>query len=70
MQVIVWHKDKECKAMLVVSCKFKGNGYICVIGEVGDYYDIKEIIAFDVCPVSSGHELTYLFWKWHIHLKR
>ncbi len=44
-----------------MSHKCKGSGYICVIGEVTDYYDAKEIRAFDLCPVSSGNELTYHF---------
>ncbi len=39
----------------------KGNGYICVIGEVTDYYDVKDITAFDVPQVSSGNELTHHF---------
>jgi hypothetical protein len=38
-----------------------GYGYICVIGEVTDYYGVHEIMAFDVCPVSSGNEVTYHF---------
>ncbi len=32
--------------------------YIRVIGEVGDYYGVHEIIAFDVRPVSSGNKVT------------
>jgi hypothetical protein len=35
--------------------------YICVIGEVKDYYGVHEIIAFDVRPVSSGNEVTHCF---------
>jgi hypothetical protein len=35
--------------------------YICVIGEVEDYYDVHEIIAFDVWPVRSGNEVTHHF---------
>jgi hypothetical protein len=30
-------------------------------GEVTDYYGVHEIMAFDVCPVSSGNEVTYHF---------
>jgi hypothetical protein len=37
------------------------NHYICVIGEVGDYYGIHELLAFDVRPVSSGNEITHHF---------
>jgi hypothetical protein len=35
--------------------------YICVIGEVEDYYGVHEIIAFNVPPVSSGNEVTHHF---------
>jgi hypothetical protein len=38
--------------------KSNSNHYIRVIGEVKDYYDVYEIIAFDVQPVSSGNEIT------------
>jgi hypothetical protein len=41
--------------------KCSGNGYICVIGEVADYYGVHEIIAFDIQPVSSGNEVTHHF---------
>jgi hypothetical protein len=37
------------------------NCYICVIGEVEDYYGIHKIIIFDVQPVSSGNEVTHHF---------
>jgi hypothetical protein len=37
------------------------NHYICVIGEVKDYYGVQEIIAFDVRPVGSGNEVTHHF---------
>jgi hypothetical protein len=63
VQVIVWHEEQECKAVLVLSQEFKGNGDTQVIGEVIDYYDVKEIIAFDACPVSSSNELTYHYME-------
>jgi hypothetical protein len=47
--------------VLALSHKCKCNSHICVIGKVTNYYDVKEIIAFDVCPESSGNELTYHF---------
>ena len=34
----------------------RGNGYICVIGTVQDVLEMRENIALDVCPVSSGNE--------------
>ncbi len=43
--------------------KCNGNGYICVIGEVTDYYGVHEIMAFDVCLVRSGNEVTYHLLK-------
>ncbi len=55
------HKENECKAVLALTDKCNGNGYIHVIGKVPDYYNVREIIAFDVCPVSSGNKLTYHF---------
>ncbi len=38
-----------------------GNCYICVIGEVVDYYGLHEIIAFDIRPVSSGNKVSHHF---------
>ncbi len=68
MPVIVWRKEKECNVVLALGHECKGNGYIPVIGEERNYYDMKEIIVFDVCPVSSGNkiachflEVAYLF---------
>ncbi len=61
VQVIVWHKGKKCKVVLALGCECKGNDYICVIREVTDYYDMKEIMVFDVSQVSSGNIITYHF---------
>jgi hypothetical protein len=46
--VIFWRNQKKCTAQhhLIVKCNC--NPYICVIGEVKDYYGVHEIIAFDV----------------------
>jgi hypothetical protein len=35
--------------------------YICVIGEVKDYYGMHKIIAFDIRAVSSVSEVTHCF---------
>jgi hypothetical protein len=35
--------------------------YVCVIGEVEDYYGVHKKIAFNVQPVSSGNEVTHHF---------
>ncbi len=60
--VILWRKEKECTAQQQLIHKCDSNCYICVIGEVGDYYGVHEIIAFDVQPVSSGNEVTHHFF--------
>jgi hypothetical protein len=52
---------KECTAQCHSIDKCNSNCYICVIGEVEDYYGVHEIIAFDVWPVSSGNEVTHHF---------
>ncbi len=41
--------------------KCNGNCYICVIGEVEDYYGVNKIIACNVRPVSSGNKVTHHF---------
>ncbi len=47
------------QSWLIHECN--SNCYICVIGEVEDYYGVHKIIAFDVQPVSSGNEVTHRF---------
>ncbi len=59
MQVILWRKEKECTAQRWLIHECNSNHYICVIGEVEDYYGVHKIIAFDVQPVSSGNEVTH-----------
>jgi replication factor A2 len=61
VRVILWQKQKECTAQRHLIDKFNGNCYICVLGEVEDYYGVHEIIAYDVRPVSSGNEVTHHF---------
>ncbi len=48
VRVILCKKQNECMAeqRLINNCN--GNGYICVVGEVKDYYGVHEIIAFNV----------------------
>ena len=60
MQIIFWWKQKECTAQRHLIDECNGNHYICVIGEVADYYGVHEIIAFDIRPVSSG-KVTHHF---------
>jgi replication factor A2 len=61
VQVILWRKENECTAeqWLIHNCN--GNSYICVIGEVKDYYGVHKIIDFDIQPVSSGNKVTHHF---------
>ncbi len=61
VRVILWRKEKECMAQRQMIHKCNSNHYICVIGEVEDYYGVHKIIAFDVQPVSSGNEGTHHF---------
>ncbi len=46
--VIPWQKEKECMAQCQLIHECNSNRYICVIGEVEDYYGVQEIIAFNV----------------------
>ncbi len=48
VRVILWRKEKECTAHRRLIDECNSNRYICVIGEVKDYYGVHEIIAFDV----------------------
>jgi hypothetical protein len=43
--------------------KCNSNRYISVIGEVEDYYGVHKIIAFDIRPVSSGNEVSHIFFE-------
>ncbi len=61
VRVILLRKQNECMAQRHLIDKCNCNRYICVIGEVEDYYGVHEIIAFDVQPVSSGNEVTHHF---------
>jgi replication factor A2 len=61
VRVILWRKEKECTAQRQMIDECNSNHYICVIGEVEDYYGVHEIISFDVRPVSSGNEVTHHF---------
>jgi hypothetical protein len=47
VRVILWREQKECTAQRWLIHKFNINCYICVIGEVEDYYGVHETIAFD-----------------------
>ena len=48
VRVILWKGKKECPAQRCLIDKCNSNRYICVIGEVEDYYGDHEIIAFNV----------------------
>jgi replication factor A2 len=61
VRVILWRKEKECMAQRQLIHKCNSSYYIPVTGEVEDYFGVKEIIAFNVRPVSSGNEVTHHF---------
>ncbi len=61
VRVILWREKKECTAQRHLIGECNSNCYICVIGEVEDYYGVHKIIAFDVWPVSSGNKVTHHF---------
>jgi hypothetical protein len=61
VQVILWKKEKECTAQRCLIDECNSNCYICVIGEVKDYYGVHKIIAFDVQPLCSGNKVTHHF---------
>ncbi len=48
VRVILWREEKECLAQCQMIHECNSNHYICVIGEVEDYYGVHEIIAFNV----------------------
>jgi hypothetical protein len=48
VRVILWRNKRECTAQHCLLDKCNSNRYICVIGEVEDYYGVHKIIAFDV----------------------
>jgi hypothetical protein len=48
VRVIVWRKQKECTAQRHLIDECNGHHYIRVIGEVEYYYEVHEIIAFDI----------------------
>jgi hypothetical protein len=60
-RVILWRKQNECTVQRHLIDECNCNCYICVIGEVENYYGVHEIFAFDVRPVSSGNKVTHHF---------
>ena len=63
VRVILRKKERECTVQHCLIHECNSNCYICVIGEVEDYYSVHEIIAFDVRPVSSGNEAHIIYWR-------
>jgi hypothetical protein len=48
VQEIFWKNNRECTAQHCLLDECNSNCYICVIGEIKDYYVVHEIIAFNV----------------------
>jgi hypothetical protein len=61
VRAIFWRKQKKCMAQHCLIDKCNGNCYICVIGEVADYYGVHAKNAFNIQPVSSGNKVTHHF---------
>jgi hypothetical protein len=61
VRVILWKEQKKCMAQHQMIHECNSNCYICVMGEVKDYYGVHKIIAFGVQPLSSGNEVTHDF---------
>jgi hypothetical protein len=61
VRVILWKEQKECTAQRQMIHECNSNCFICVIGEVKDYYGVHKIIVFDVRSVSFGNEVTHHF---------
>jgi hypothetical protein len=49
----------ECSGAVELRRECTIDSYVCVIGMVADYFNIRTIIASDVRPVSSGNKITY-----------
>jgi hypothetical protein len=61
VQIIHWRGKKECTAQCRLIEECNSNCYICVIGEVEDYYGVHKMIVFNVQPVSSDNKVTHHF---------
>jgi hypothetical protein len=48
LRVFFWQKQNECMAQHHLIDECNSNHYICVIGEVADYYGMHEITAFNI----------------------
>ena len=48
VRVILLKEQKECTTQRQMIHECNSNCYVCVIGEVEDYYGVHKIIAFDV----------------------
>ena len=48
VRVILWQKQNKSTTQHRLIDECNSNCYICVIGEVEDYYGVHKIIAFDV----------------------
>jgi hypothetical protein len=46
VRVILWQKQMECTDQRHLIDECNGNRYICVIGEVEDYYGVQENNCF------------------------
>ncbi len=63
VRVILWREKKECTAQHQLIHKCNSNHYICVIGEIGDYYGVHKIIAFEVDQLVLAMKSHIIFWR-------
>jgi hypothetical protein len=63
VRVILWRKEKECTAQCQMIHECNSNCYICVIGEVEDYYGVHEKIAFDIDQLVLATKSHIIFWR-------
>jgi hypothetical protein len=63
VRVILWRKEKECTAQRWLIHECNSNHYICVIGEVKDYYGVHEIIALMFDQLVLAMKSHIIFWR-------
>ncbi len=63
VRVILWKEQKECTAQRQMIHKCNSNCYVCVIGEVEDYYGVHEklLLMFDQLVLAMKSHIT--FWR-------
>jgi hypothetical protein len=63
VQIILWRKEKECTAQRRMIHDCISHHYICVIGEVKDYYGVHKIFAFNIDQLVLAMKSHIIFWR-------